>query len=225
MKTNRKFDQLEDEIWDKQQILDEIHEYERYPDKWLKKKEKRLKKEITKGNKVWRKHMKTIINEVMDEYRIKCIIDINKGGYISAYYREELKRLGPDGPRVRPIEDCGWIDYIYHDKNPVDLATTNMFYVDETGYTTPPGLEDRNNSDMPELMPVSDTDTDLEEGEIYEPPNVRRQLNFNNINPINGRENLSNLMSQMFNWPENFLENTDDEDRSTGEVTTRTARI
>lgn len=219
MKINMKFNQLEDEIWDKQQILDEIHEYKRHPDKWLKKKEKRLKKEITKGNKIWREHMKTIINEVMDEYRLKCIINEQKGGYISFYYREELKRLreSPVHSKVRPIEDCGWIDYIYHDKNPVDLATTNMFYVDETGYTTPPGLEDRNiYSNMPELIAASDTDSDLEEGEISEPPNVRRQLNFNHINSITNSREHAYMLSYGFN---------NDEDRSTGEVTTSAARI
>lgn len=173
-KKKRKFHQLEDEIYNKQQIAAEMNEYKRNPEKWKEKMEKRKRKEILKGNKVWKEHMKTITNEIIDEYQLKCIADDLRGGIIAAYAREELKRLrkSPGLYNVQPIEDCGWIDYIYKDNDPVDLSTTNMFEEDETGYTTQPGVETRLMGplypDMPGLSPF--TDDELEDMAINETP-------------------------------------------------------
>jgi hypothetical protein len=59
-----KHDQLHDEIFDKQQIVDEINVYKRNPEKWRIKKEKRLRKLIRIGKEIWKKNIKNVHKEL-----------------------------------------------------------------------------------------------------------------------------------------------------------------
>ena len=88
----RHFWQLEDEIFDKQQILDEIKEYQKDPEKWKKKKEKRLRKQIRIGLEIWRKNMKEIIPDIYNFHDKKCLL-LKTSNKNSSYYHQEIDRL------------------------------------------------------------------------------------------------------------------------------------
>jgi hypothetical protein len=176
-KKKSKFHQLEDEIYNKQQIVAEMNEYKRNPEKWKKKMEKRKRKEILKGKKVWKEHMKTITKEIIWEYESR--MSDAKNSSIAACDHRELKRLRKSPGWLTAWKLVGGFPtYIYKDNDPVDLSTTNMFEEDETGYTTPPGVDTRLMGplypDMPGLSPFSDDE--LEDMALNETPFSQDEL-------------------------------------------------
>lgn len=117
-------------------IVNEMNEYKKNPIKWKKIMEEREKKEVLKGNKIWRACMKSINIELIDEYIQRRSTDIYKGGYISAYAQKDLERFKFRNTNASTSEVCevpsnvsdsGWINYIWNDPNPVDLSEENMF--------------------------------------------------------------------------------------------------
>ena len=88
----RDYWQLEDEIFDKQQILEEIKVYQKDPEKWKKKKEKRLRKQIIIGLEIWRENMKEIIPDIYKSHEKKCLL-LKTSNKNSSYYQQELERL------------------------------------------------------------------------------------------------------------------------------------
>lgn len=109
-----KYDQLRDEIFDNEQIMDEIREYKRDPEEWRKKKEKRLKRQIWEGYRVWRNNMKIINKEFVKKWWI-----LRTGGLHNGYtYQNGTPYLGDE------------IFNKYEDEEvdeEVDISELNMF--------------------------------------------------------------------------------------------------
>lgn len=97
-----KHDQLRDEIFDKQQLVDEINEYKRNPEKWRMRKETRQKKEIKKGYLIWRGKYDKLKRELQFEFEFRYIhIRFKK----TKKWKRRRKKIDKD----------------------VDLSETNMF--------------------------------------------------------------------------------------------------
>jgi hypothetical protein len=84
-----KHDQLRDEIFDKQQLADEINEYKRNPEKWRIRKETRQKKEIKKGYLIWRGKYDKLKRELQFEFEFRC----HCNNYKEEEYKREKNRL------------------------------------------------------------------------------------------------------------------------------------
>ena len=97
-----KHDQLRDEIFDKRQLVDEINEYKRNPEKWRMRKETRQKKEIKKGYLIWRGKYDKLKRELQFEFEFRYIhIRFKK----TKKWKRRRKKIDKD----------------------VDLSDTNMF--------------------------------------------------------------------------------------------------
>ena len=112
-----KHDQLRDEIFDKQQLVDEINEYKRNPEKWRMRKETRQKKEIKKGYLIWRGKYDKLKRELQFEFEFRC--------HCNNYKEEEYKR---EKNRLYEIARENAVERRRKkiDKD-VDLSETNMF--------------------------------------------------------------------------------------------------
>ena len=154
----RKYDQLRDEIFDNEQIMDEIREYKRDPEKWRKKKEKRLKRQIREGYRVWRNNMKIINKEFVKKWWIRVT-----GGLHNGYtYQNGTPYLGDEIFNKYEDED---------EDEEVDISGLNMFELppefagDETRKTIGTYRIWKNG------VLSSNNRVVLEEGEIDEIPN------------------------------------------------------
>ena len=107
-----KHDQLRDEIFDKQQLVDEINEYKRNPEKWRMRKETRQKKEIKKGYLTWREKYHKLKLQLLFEFEFRC--------HCNNYKKEEYKR---EINRLYAIN----ITHVWDGDEEVDLSETNMF--------------------------------------------------------------------------------------------------
>ena len=111
-----KCDQLEDEIFDKKQIVDEITEYKRRPWNWKNKMETRQKKNIKKGYLTWRNKMNKLKKELLVEYEFRC----HCNNYKEEGYQKELNRIYSITYAKHMINvDLSEIE--------IDLSETNMF--------------------------------------------------------------------------------------------------
>jgi len=153
-----KYDQLRDEIFDNEQIMDEIREYKRDPEKWRKKKEKRLKRQIREGYRVWRNNMKIINKEFVKKWWIRVT-----GGLHDGYtYQNGTPYLGDE--IFNKYED-------EKEDEEVDISGLNMFELppefagDETRKTIGTYRIWKNG------VLSSNNRVVLEEGEIDEIPN------------------------------------------------------
>jgi hypothetical protein len=107
-----KHDQLRDEIFDKQQLVDEINEYKRNPEKWRIRKERRLKWDIHKGYRIWREKYHKLKVQLLFEFEFRC----HCNNYKEKGYKSEKNRLYTIGKENRKKFD-----------EEVDLSETNMF--------------------------------------------------------------------------------------------------
>ena len=111
-----KHDQLRDEIFDKQQLVDEINEYKRAPEEWRKKKEQRLKQEIKEGYLSWRGKYDKLKKELL----VECEFRVHCNNYKEEGYQRELNRIYSITYAKHMINvDLSEIE--------VDLSETNMF--------------------------------------------------------------------------------------------------
>lgn len=111
-----KHDQLRDEIFDKQQLVDEINEYKRAPEEWRKKKEQRLKQEIKEGYLTWRGKYDKLKKELL----VECEFRVHCNNYKEEGYQRELNRIYSITYAKHMINvDLSEIE--------VDLSETNMF--------------------------------------------------------------------------------------------------
>ena len=120
-----KHNQLEDEIFDKEQILDEMREYKRDPEAWREEKEERLKWEIHMAYRVWRHNMKTINKEFIRKWWIT-----KTGGLHDGYtYQNGTPYLGDE--IFNKYED-------EEEDEEVDISELNMFELppEFAGYET-----------------------------------------------------------------------------------------
>lgn len=109
-----KHNQLEDEIFDKEQILDEMREYKRDPEAWREEKEERLKWEIHMAYRVWRHNMKTINKEFIKKWWIRVT-----GGLHDGYtYQNGTPYLGDEIFNKYEEEE---------EDEEVDISELNMF--------------------------------------------------------------------------------------------------
>ena len=224
-----KYEQLDNEIFDKQQIVDEIREYERHHDIWKKKRKCRLARRIRIGREKWKSNIKNVHKELLedswieDEEGLKEELD----PYCDEVDISELNMFDEPEDLLDNIDDCYLenriiatnvrsmhrlnleycLDHIQNREirysSATNFSTGGLIYVDG-GYQTD------ETASMPELIDATDqelqdivlNETEIEEGEIIEPPRINRvsrRLNFDVI-AIN-------------------------EDRSTGEVTSRNISI
>jgi len=127
-----KHGQLCDEIFDKQQLADEINEYKRNPEKWRIRKETRQKKEIKKGYLIWRGKYDKLKRELLFEFEFRC----HCNNYKEEGYKREMNRLYAIGKvmnvynkRVKEYGDG--IDMEYYsteeEDEEVDISELNMF--------------------------------------------------------------------------------------------------
>ena len=111
-----KHDKLRDEIFDKQQLVDEIREYKRSPEEWRKKKEQRLKQEIKEGYLTWRGKYDKLKKELL----VECEFRVHCNNYKEEGYQRELNRIYSITYAKHMINvDLSEIE--------VDLSETNMF--------------------------------------------------------------------------------------------------
>ena len=238
-----KHDQLRDEIFDKKQILDEIREYERHHDSWKKKRKQRLRKLIRTGRIVWRTNIKNVHKELFQK-NFSWLED-------ELAVREEFKPCSDDEVDISelnmfelPPEFAGdetritmgtyhiWENGVLSGNNRVVLKEGEIDEIDWDSYEYinwgDTDDEDETGS-MPELIDATNQEledmalegTEIEEGEIVEPPTltrVNRRLIFDYTDFQNAldRFNSGSVTAQL---------NDDIEDRSIGEVTGRSARV
>jgi hypothetical protein len=219
-----KYEQLDNEIFDKQQIVDEIREYERHHDIWKKKRKHRLARQIRIGREKWKSNIKNVHKELLKE-GLKEELD----PYCDEVDISEVNMFDEPGDLLDNIDNCclenriGKRDPRSEHKYKLEdslyriqkyklyksaynygwrIPTEEVNVYEEDGYET--------DDTMPSLIEATDQElenmalegTEIEEGEIIEPPpinRVSRRLNFDVI-AIN-------------------------EDRSTGEVTSRNISI
>ena len=112
-----KHDQLRDEIFDKQQLVDEINEYKRNPEKWRMRKETRQKKEIKKGYLTWRGKYDKLKRELLFEFEFRC----HCNNYEEEEYKREKNRLYEIARENAVKRKSKKFD------EEVDLSETNMF--------------------------------------------------------------------------------------------------
>ena len=221
-----KYEQLDNEIFDKQQIVDEIKEYERHHDIWKKKRKCRLARQIRIGREKWKSNIKNVHKELLKEGLKEELdpycdeVDISELNMFDE--PEDLldnidnccleNRIGERDPRSEhkyKLEDSLYRIQKYKlYKSAYNygwrIPTEEVNVYEEDGYETD------ETASMPELIDATDqelqdivlNETEIEEGEIIEPPRINRvsrRLNFDVI-AIN-------------------------EDRSTGEVTSRNISI
>ncbi len=226
-----KYEQLDNEIFDKQQIVDEIREYERHHDIWKKKRKCRLARRIRIGREKWKSNIKNVHKELLedswieDEEGLKEELD----PYCDEVDISELNMFDEPEDLLDNIDNCclenriGERDPRSEHKYKLEdslyriqkyklyksaynygwrIPTEEVNVYEEDGYET--------DDTMPSLIEATDQElenmalegTEIEEGEIIEPPRINRvsrRLNFDVI-AIN-------------------------EDRSTGEVTSRNISI
>jgi hypothetical protein len=243
-----KYEQLDNEVFDKQQIVDEIREYERHHDIWKKKRKHRLARLIRIGREKWRTKIINVHKElfkknfswfedelaVREEYK-PCSddeVDISESNMFDETYCDEvdLSELNMfDEPEdlLDNIDDCCLENRI----GERDLRSEHKFWLEDclgriqngeiryssaynyAGYGVEDGDSDSDTvetSSMPELIDATDqeledivlNETEIEEGEIIE-------------------HSLSTRSYQ----PMRFDVIAINEDRSTGEVTSRNISI
>ena len=191
-KLEDKHDQLCNEIYDKNQILDEIREYERHHDTWKKKRKQRLRMLIRTGRIAWRTNIKKVHKEFMhwlpkhekeEKYGTICDeVDISELNMFDE--PEELldivvermcileNRIGERDPRSvhrDKFEDS--LHYIQNMEIKYKSAINYGWWKPdkENGYET--------DDTMPSLIEATDQElenmalegTEIEEGEIVEP--------------------------------------------------------
>ena len=111
-----KHDQLRDEIFDNRQLVDEIREYKRNPEKWRIRKEQRLKQEIKEGYLTWRDKYHELKRDLLFEFEFRC----HCNNYKEEEYKREKNRLY-EIARENAVKRRKKID------KEVDLSETNMF--------------------------------------------------------------------------------------------------
>ena len=117
-KLYNKHDQLRDEIFDKQQFVDEINEYKKNPEKWRIKKETRQKKEIKKGYLIWREKYHKLKVQLLFEFEFRC----HCNNYKEEGYKREMNRLYAIGKVINLTNKLKEeVD------EEVDLSELNMF--------------------------------------------------------------------------------------------------
>ena len=216
-----KHDQLRDEIFDKQQLIDEINEYERNPEKWRIRKEKRLRKLIRIGREKWRTNIKNVHKEFMhwlpkhekeEKYGTICdevdISELNMFDEPKKKFKtttnarfDELVleyRIGERDPRS--VHRDKFEDSLHYIQNMEIKYKSAINYGSwkpdkENGYET--------DDTMPSLIEATDEElenmalegTEIEEGEIVEPPTitrVNRRLNFG--------MDQQEVITELFSW-------------------------
>ena len=111
-----KHDQLRDEIFDKQQLVDEINEYKKNPETWRIIKETRQKKDIKKGYLTWRGKYDKLKQELL----VECEFRVHCNNHKEEGYQRELNRIYSITYAKHMINvDLSEIE--------VDLSETNMF--------------------------------------------------------------------------------------------------
>ena len=217
-----KYEQLDNEIFDKQQIVDEIKEYERHHDIWKKKRKCRLARQIRIGREKWKSNIKNVHKELLKE-GLKEELD----PYCDEVDISELNMFDEPEDLLDNIHDCclenriittnvrsrhRWnleycLDHIQNREirysSAYNFSTGGLIYEDG-GYQTD------ETASMPELIDATDqelqdivlNETEIEEGEIIE-------------------HNLSTRSYQ----PMRFDVIAINEERSTGEVTSRNISI
>ena len=251
-----KHDQLRDEIFDKQQLVDEIREYERHHDSWKKKRKQRLRKLIRTGRIVWRTNIKNVHKELFkknfswleDELAVReefkpCSNDEVDISELNMF--DEPEKIFKTTTNARFDELVLKYRIIERDPRSVhrDKFEDSLHYIQNMeikyksainyGWWKPDKDNGYETDDtMPSLIEATDQElenmalegTEIEEGEIVEPPRitrVNRRLNFG----MGQQEVITELFSRDdFNeWEIGYLNG--DEDRSIGYVTTRSANV